>query len=72
LTCWLRVIELGGELGMRNLKIGANPFDKSPVDCARMTDEFAKLCADVATVGATVAIEFMPFSSIRIHYGRHE
>jgi sugar phosphate isomerase/epimerase len=24
-----RVIELGGELGMRNLKIGANPFDES-------------------------------------------
>ena len=30
-----------------------------------MTDEFAKLCEDVATVGATVAIEFMPFSPIR-------
>jgi sugar phosphate isomerase/epimerase len=64
-SCRQRVIELGGELGMRNLKIGANPFDKSPVDFARMTDEFAKLCAEVATVGATVAIEFMPFSRIR-------
>lgn len=61
----LRFIELGGELGMRNLKIGANPFDESPVDFAGMTDEFAKLCEDVSAVGATVAIEFMPFSRIR-------
>jgi sugar phosphate isomerase/epimerase len=63
--CRRRFIELGGELGMRNLKIGANPFDKNPPDFARMTDEFAKLCQDVATVNATVAIEFMPFSPIR-------
>jgi sugar phosphate isomerase/epimerase len=60
-----RFIELGAELGMRNLKIGANPFDDNPADFPRMTDEFAKLCEDVATVGATVAIEFMPFSVIR-------
>ncbi|WP_321917065.1 MULTISPECIES: sugar phosphate isomerase/epimerase [unclassified Paraburkholderia] len=60
-----RVIELGAELGMRNLKIGASPFDESPADFPRMTDEFAKLCEDVAAVGATVAIEFMPFSVIR-------
>lgn len=60
-----RFIELGGELGMRNLKVGANPFDTNPADFVRMTDEFAKLCEDVATVGATVAIEFMPFSAIR-------
>lgn len=64
-TCRRCFIELGAELGMRNLKIGANPFDKNPADFARMTDEFAKLCEDVATVGATVAIEFMPFSPIR-------
>ncbi|SAK43545.1 xylose isomerase domain-containing protein [Caballeronia hypogeia] len=63
--CRKRFIELGGELGMRNLKIGASPFDETPADFARMTDEFAKLCCDVATVGATVAIEFMPFSPIR-------
>jgi sugar phosphate isomerase/epimerase len=50
---------------MRNLKIGASPFDKNAPDFPRMTDEFAKLCQDVATVGATVAIEFMPFSPIR-------
>ncbi|HEM7808128.1 sugar phosphate isomerase/epimerase family protein [Burkholderia multivorans] len=60
-----RVIELGAELGMRNLKIGASPFDESPADFSRMTDAFAKLCEDVAKVGATVAIEFMPFSVIR-------
>ncbi len=60
-----RFIELGAELGMRNLKIGANPFDDNPADFPRMTDEFAKLCEEVATVGATVAIEFMPFSVIR-------
>jgi sugar phosphate isomerase/epimerase len=63
--CRRRFIELGAGLGMRNLKIGANPFDKNPADFARMTDEFAKLCQDVATIGATVAIEFMPFSPIR-------
>lgn len=60
-----RVIELGAQLGMRNLKVGANPFDTSPADFPRMTAEFAKLCEDVATIGATVAIEFMPFSVIR-------
>ncbi len=60
-----RFIELGAELGMRNLKIGANPFDDNPADFPRMTDEFAKLCEDVATANATVAIEFMPFSVIR-------
>lgn len=60
-----RAIELGAELGMRNLKIGASPFDESPADFPRMTDAFAKLCEDVAAVGATVAIEFMPFSVIR-------
>lgn len=60
-----RVIELGAQLGMRNLKIGANPFDTTPADFPRMTAEFAKLCEDVATIGATVAIEFMPFSVIR-------
>jgi sugar phosphate isomerase/epimerase len=64
-SCRRRFIEVGGELGMLNLKIGANPFDKSPPDFGRMTAEFAKLCEDVATVGATVAIEFMPFSPIR-------
>jgi sugar phosphate isomerase/epimerase len=63
--CRRKFIDLGGELGMRNLKIGASPFDKNPADFARMTDEFAKLCQDVATVNATVAIEFMPFSPIR-------
>jgi sugar phosphate isomerase/epimerase len=64
-ACRRRFIDLGGELGMRNLKIGASPFDKNPADFVRMTDEFGKLCQDVATVGATVAIEFMPFSPIR-------
>jgi sugar phosphate isomerase/epimerase len=63
--CRRRFIELGGELGMRNVKIGASPFDKNPADFARMTDEFGRLCQDVATVDATVAIEFMPFSPIR-------
>ena len=63
--CRRRFIELGGELGMRNLKIGASPFDKNPADFPRMTDEFGRLCQDVAAVGATVAIEFMPFSPIR-------
>ena len=64
-ACRRRYIELGGELGMRNLKIGASPFDKNTPDFARMTDEFATLCIDVAQVNATVAIEFMPFSPIR-------
>ncbi|WP_321928837.1 sugar phosphate isomerase/epimerase family protein [Paraburkholderia guartelaensis] len=60
-----RVIELGAQLGMRNLKVGANPFDETPANFPRMTEAFAKLCEDVAAVGATVAIEFMPFSVIR-------
>ena len=63
--CRRRFIELGAELGMRNLKVGASPFDTNPADFPRMTDAFAQLCIDVAQVGATVAIEFMPFSPIR-------
>lgn len=59
------VIELGGALGMKNLKIGASHLDRNPPSTAKMADEFAKLCQDVAEVGATVSLEFMPFSPIR-------
>ncbi|WP_290872223.1 sugar phosphate isomerase/epimerase [Aquabacterium sp.] len=59
------VIELGAQLGMRNLKIGASHLDEGPIDHAHLADEFAKLCQDVAQAGASVAIEFMPFSIIR-------
>jgi sugar phosphate isomerase/epimerase len=59
------VIELGGELGMRNLKIGASHLDEGPANFSHMAEEFGRLCEDVASINATVAIEFMPFSIIR-------
>lgn len=59
------VIELGGALGMRNLKIGASYADPGPADFPRMAAAFATLCEEVATVGATVSLEFMPFSIVR-------
>ncbi|WP_211462640.1 sugar phosphate isomerase/epimerase family protein [Collimonas silvisoli] len=59
------VIELGGALGMRNLKIGASFADEGPADFPRMAAEFAKLCEEVSSVGATVSLEFMPFSIVR-------
>jgi sugar phosphate isomerase/epimerase len=59
------VIELGGALGMRNLKIGASFADPGPADFPRMAAEFAKLCEEVREVGATVSLEFMPFSIVR-------
>jgi sugar phosphate isomerase/epimerase len=59
------VIELGGALGMRNLKIGASFADPGPADFPRMAAEFAKLCEEVGKVGATVSLEFMPFSIVR-------
>jgi sugar phosphate isomerase/epimerase len=59
------VIELGAQLGMRNLKIGASFADPGPADFPRMAAEFAKLCEEVAQAGATVSLEFMPFSIVR-------
>lgn len=59
------VIELGGALGMRNLKIGASHLDPGPVDIPRKAAAFATLCEEVAKVGATVSLEFMPFSIVR-------
>lgn len=59
------VIELGGALGMCNLKIGASFADPGPADFPRMAAEFAKLCEEVAQTGATVSLEFMPFSIVR-------
>jgi sugar phosphate isomerase/epimerase len=59
------VIELGAQLGMRNLKIGASFADPGPADFPRMAAEFARLCEEVAQAGATVSLEFMPFSIVR-------
>ncbi|MES2262832.1 MAG: sugar phosphate isomerase/epimerase [Pseudomonadota bacterium] len=59
------VIELGGALGMCNLKIGASYADPGPADFPRMAAEFARLCEEVGQVGATVSLEFMPFSIVR-------
>ncbi len=59
------VIELGGQLGMANLKIGAGFADPGPADFPRMAAHFAKLCEEVAQINATVSLEFMPFSIVR-------
>ena len=58
------MIELGAELGMCNLKIGAKPFENSPNSLENMAEEFSKLCKEVAQVNANVALEIMPFSRL--------
>ncbi|WP_213768638.1 sugar phosphate isomerase/epimerase [Caballeronia sp. dw_19] len=58
-------IELGGALGMRNLKIGASHLDEGPADLPQIADAFARLCEDVAQIDATVSLEFMPFSIVK-------
>ena len=59
-----KMIELGAELGMCNLKIGAKPFENSPNSLENMAEEFSKLCKEVAQVNANVALEIMPFSRL--------
>lgn len=59
-----KMIELGAELGMCNLKIGAKPFENSPNSLDNMAEEFSKLCKEVAQVNANVALEIMPFSRL--------
>lgn len=59
-----KMIELGAELGMCNLKVGARPFENSPNTLENMSDEFSKLCKQVAQVNANVALEIMPFSRL--------
>lgn len=59
-----KMIELGAELGICNLKIGARPFENSPNSLEKMSEEFSKLCKEVAQVNANVALEIMPFSRI--------
>jgi len=60
----LKMIELGAELGMCNLKVGAKPFENSPNTLENMSVEFSKLCKEVAQVNANVALEIMPFSRL--------
>lgn len=57
-------IEVGSQLGMRNLKIGASHLDEATPNLELVAEEFGRLCDDVAQVGANVSLEFMPFSSI--------
>ncbi|MCU4313864.1 sugar phosphate isomerase/epimerase [Acinetobacter bereziniae] len=59
-----KMIELGAELGMCNLKVGARPFENSHNSLENMADEFSKLCKEVAQVNANVALEIMPFSRL--------
>lgn len=59
------VLELGGALGMCNLKVCASFADPGPADFPRMAAEFAKLCEEIDGIGATVSLEFMPFSIVR-------
>lgn len=59
-----KMIELGAELGMCNLKVGASPFENSPTNLNKMADEFSQLCKQVAQVNANVALEIMPFSKL--------
>jgi sugar phosphate isomerase/epimerase len=59
------VIELGAALGMKNLKIGVSHLEENLPPLQKLVDEFGRLCQDVAQVGATVSLEFMPFSPVR-------
>lgn len=59
------VIELGAALGMKNLKIGVSHLEENLPPLQKLVDEFGRLCQDVAQAGATVSLEFMPFSPVR-------
>jgi len=59
------VVELGGALGMKNLKIGVSHLEENLPPLQKLVDEFGGLCEEVAKVGATVSLEFMPFSPVR-------
>lgn len=59
-----KMIELGAELGMCNLKVGAKPFENSVNTLENISAEFSKLCKEVAQVNANVALEIMPFSRL--------
>jgi sugar phosphate isomerase/epimerase len=59
------ILELGAQLGMKNIKVAASVADQRPPNFARMADEFATLCQEAAEVGSNVSIEVMPFSIVR-------
>lgn len=59
-----KMIELGAELGMCNLKVGACASDKTPLDLPHISDEFKQLCSQVSEVKANVSLEIMPFSKL--------
>jgi sugar phosphate isomerase/epimerase len=59
------ILELGGKLGMKNIKIAASALDQRTPNFSRMADEFAKLCQEAAEVESNVSIEVMPFSIVR-------
>ena len=61
------LIEGANQLGSRHIKVIGDYIDPSdnawPVE--RMTEEFAKLCADAADAGLIIAFELMPHANIK-------
>ncbi len=57
------LLEFGGEIGARNLKVTAGLFEEGPPDMAKFRDRFADMCARAAPYGINVVVEFLPFSS---------
>lgn len=57
-----KIMDLGGELGMRTLKIGAKPQEDSVQAIEKISVDFSKLCQDAMQINANIALEIMPFS----------
>lgn len=58
------LLEIGGELGARSLKVAGGLFEEGPPDVPRMRETFAILCDRAQPFGVNVVIEFLPFSSV--------
>lgn len=57
------MLEAAQELGARHIKV-AGSFGQEPAP-DRIVAEFARLCDDAAVVGTRIALEPMPFSSVK-------
>jgi sugar phosphate isomerase/epimerase len=57
------LLEIGSELGARNLKCAGGLFEEN-LDVPRMRAAFEELCERASGFGVNAVIEFLPFSSV--------
>lgn len=59
------LIKAAAELGARNLKVSPALFEETPANVPALAEEFAKLCEQTRSTGASVLIEMMPFTNVK-------